>query len=265
MKPGTPHENPARNARSAYEGNRVYKVDSVSACERPGSTDYVDQLLSEKLNLVRRHLQEGRLVDLCCATGQHLWSLRLPEQDVIGIDFSLPFLLAAEKARSNVGVSNVMFIAADARSLPLASASVATVYSLSALYQVPEIDRVFAEVSRVLRPGGRCILDLGNSYSINSFCVRRYYTELPPSYAIPVTQMRDLFVRNEMRILEHRTFQILPLWAGRPRWLWPLLHPIWRRLFVKRFNGRMLDEWISSLPFVRRFAFRHVIVGEKLG
>jgi ubiquinone/menaquinone biosynthesis C-methylase UbiE len=265
MSPPSSDRHDDRAARAAYERNVTYKVDSVSGRENEGSTDYADRLLHEKLNVVRQHLQSGLLVDLCCATGQHIWSLRRPDQETIGLDFSVPFLLAADKARLAIGANDVAFVAADARCLPLPSASVGTLYSLSALYQVPEIEKVFAEISRVLRGGGRCILDLGNSRSINSFCVRGYYTELPRSYAIPVGRMRELFARNNMRIVEHRAFQILPLWAGRPRWLLPLLHPLWRWLLAKRVAGRMLDEWISSFPLLKPFAFRHLIVGEKVG
>ena len=256
---------PGKAARAAYESNQVYKANTVCGREREESSEYADRLLHEKLNLVRRHLQSGLLADLCCATGEHIWSVRRPEQEVIGLDFSVSFLLVAEKKRVAAGARGVAFIAADARSLPLRPGSVGTLYSLSALYQVPEIEKVFAEISRVLRRGGRCILDLGNSRSINSFCVRHYYQELPRSCAIPVARMRELFAQNDLRIVEHRAFQLLPLWAGRPRWLLPLLHPFWNWLLAKRLAGRMLDEWVSNFPPLRPFAFRHVIVGEKVG
>jgi hypothetical protein len=53
------------------------------------------------------------------------------------------------------------------------------------------------------------------------------------------------------------------MWGDRPWWLKPLLHPVWTRLLAIRIKGRMLDEWISSLPLLRRFAFRHVLLCEK--
>jgi len=63
--------------------------------------------------------------------------------------------------------------------------------------------------------------------------------------------------------VERRCFQILPLWAGLPKHLWFLLHPRWERIMRRRIAGRMLDEWVSSLPVVRQFAFRHVLVVRK--
>jgi SAM-dependent methyltransferase len=253
----------AASTRRAYESDATYKTATICGKEIRNSNEYSERLLNEKLDIVRRHLTDGLLVDLCCATGEHIWSLRRAGCPVVGLDFSIPFLNAAERKRHELKESGVSFVAADARSLPLASRSVSTIYSLSALYQVPDIERVIGEISRVLQKGGRCVLDLGNSQSINSYCVRHHYTELPASYHIPVARMRALCNDHGLRIIEHRAFQILPLWADRPRWLWPLLHPFWKWLLAKRVAGRMLDEWISNFWPLKQFAFRHVLVCEK--
>ena len=69
--------------------------------------------------------------------------------------------------------------------------------------------------------------------------------------------------QNGLSVIEHRAFQILPLWADRPGWLWPLLHPKWKKLMAHRVRGRMIDEWISNLPGLKSLAFRHIIVAEK--
>ncbi|HZV62101.1 MAG TPA: class I SAM-dependent methyltransferase [Methylophilaceae bacterium] len=199
------------------------------------------------------------MLDLCCATGDHIADLLTEGQQGIGIDFSLPFLQEARKKE----MPGITLLASDARALPLANESTGTVYSLSALYLVPDLDKVIKEIARVLMPGGRCILDLGNRDSLNSYCVRNYYTELPMSYHLPVSEMVRLCESNSLRVIEHRAFQILPLWAGRPRWLWPLLHPGWKRLMSNRIKGRMIDEWISGCKLLRRFAFRQLLVCEK--
>lgn len=250
-------------AREAFESGQLYPVDKVCRVQNADSIEYTERLLFDKLETVRRHLRDGLLVDLCCATGDHIRSVMPPNGDAVGLDFSLPFLVEAEQRRQARRDGKVNFISADAGKLPLASSSVATLYSLSALYLVPDLDRVLAEISRVLRVGGRCVLDLGNKNSLNSFCVRNYYTELPTSYHLSVSNMISLCEAHGLGIIEHRAFQILPLWAGRPRWLWPLLHPIWKRLLGARIGGRMIDEWICSVPGLRRLAFRHLLVCEK--
>jgi hypothetical protein len=81
--------------------------------------------------------------------------------------------------------------------------------------------------------------------------------------AIPINRMLELFEIDNISVIEHRAFQILPLWAGRPRWLWPLLHPGWKRIMRKRLHGKMIDEWVSGLHCLKSYAFRHLVVLEK--
>ena len=245
--------------RAAFEDGVLYPTATICAAAAKESPEYVERLLFDKLETIRRHNRGGLLVDLCCATGDHIPELRLRGQEALGLDFSLPFLQQAIKK-----IEETNFVAADARKLPIADNSVGLLYSLSSLYLVPDLDRVIEEVSRVLRPGGRCILDLGNRDSLNSYCVRCHYPELPTSYHLSVSEMIHLCQHNGLRIVEHRAFQLLPLWAGRPRWLWPLLHPTWKRIMAVRWRGRMLDEWVSSSWLFRNIAFRHRIVCEKI-
>ena len=244
--------------RAVFEGGALYPSATICATAAKESHEYTEKLLFDKLETIRRHNGGGLLVDLCCATGDHIPELRQRDQEALGLDFSFPFLQQAVNKRHEA-----RFIASDARMLPLANDSVGLLYSLSALYLVPNLDRVIAEVSRVLRHGGRCILDLGNCNSLNSYCVRHHYQELPTSYHLPVSEMIRLCQDNKLRIIEHRAFQLLPLWAGRPRWLWLLLHPVWKKLLGARIAGRMIDEWLCSLPLLRRLAFRHLLVCEK--
>ncbi|MBR0704818.1 class I SAM-dependent methyltransferase [Bradyrhizobium diazoefficiens] len=249
-------------AKIAYEGGEIYKSSTICAQADRNSPEYARRQLWDKIKLVRKHAQPGRLVDLCCATGAHLIELADLSKDAIGIDFSAPFIEKAKAAAATAGLHGLKFIEGDAREIPLDGASVATLYSLSSLYQVPDLNKVISEVARVLEVSGRCVLDLGNSRSLNSFCVSKY-SELPQSFHLPLPTILKMFPQNGLSVVEHRAFQILPLWADRPNWLWPLLHPKWKTLMGHRVHDRMLDEWISSLPVLKSFAFRHLIVAEK--
>lgn len=249
--------------KTAYQDGHLYRPETICIEAERDAADYTRRLLWEKMEMVRRHLQpSGLLVDLCCATGTHLRALAGGVDRALGIDFSEPFI---EKARQDAladGLSHLAFELGDAKDLPLEDHSVGTLYSFSSLYVIPGVDDVIAEITRVLAPGGRCILDLGNVRSLNSYCVRRY-TEWPPSFPLPLGEIRVMLARHGLTIVEHRAFQILPLWADRPNWLRPLLHPAWTSLLAKRIGGRMLDEWLSNLPGLKNLAFRQMIVAEK--
>lgn len=264
-----------RAARTAYEAGIQYRVETICSTPAPdgAAASYADRLLARKLELLRRHTprlaaertgterteRRARTVDLCCGTGGHLFARAGEIEEGIGIDFSRPFLAAARAEAVRRGTGQLRFVLGNARKLPLASASIDTLYSFSALYQVPGLADVVAETARVLRPGGVCVLDLGNARSLNAIALR-HYPELPRPCLLPVAELRALCTGSGLEILEHRAFQLLPLWAGRPRWMAPLLHPAWQRLFRARVAGRMLDEQIASLPGLRTLAFRHLFV-----
>lgn len=264
IQPSAPAQASAEeNLRRAYEAGNIYKADTVCNQLKKNSAEYNDRLLAEKLDTVRRHARPGLLVDLCCATGDHLFELSDVSDQCLGIDFSRPFIDRAREKAGRLGLKHVRFEVGNAKAMQLESSSVTTLYSLSALYQIPGIHEVFSEVARVLQAGGRCVLDLGNIRSLNAISVRAY-TELPPSFHLTVAEMQRLCASNGLRIIEHRRFQLLPLWSDKPRWLYPLLHPVWKKIMSKRIKGRMLDEWLCAAPVLRSFAFRHLIVCEKI-
>lgn len=251
-----------QSIRDAYEGGQIYKTETINLTPSEDAQSYVERLLADKIATIRKHARPGLLVDLCCGNGEHLFALETLNLESVGIDFSRPFVQRAREEAAKRNLTKMRFEVGDARQMPLADSSVTTLYSLSSLYIIPGVEDVLRDISRVLAPGGRCILDLANSRSLNSICVRAY-TELPPSFHMPVAEMKRLCALNGLHIVVHRRFQILPLWADKPRWLSPLLHPIWKSILSRRVGGRMLDEWISSMPVLRAFAFRHLLVCEK--
>ena len=93
------------------------------------------------------------VLDIATGTGRLRRALRLAESDarVVGLDHSRPMLL--EGARVAADGSRPL-IQADARSLPIASGAVDAVACLEALEFMPSMPAAFAEMARVLRPGG---------------------------------------------------------------------------------------------------------------
>jgi demethylmenaquinone methyltransferase/2-methoxy-6-polyprenyl-1,4-benzoquinol methylase len=121
--------------------------------------DRMNRLLTGRLDqrwrrdLVRA-LRVGRsntVLDLACGTGDFAELCRARGATVIGLDFSGGMLAAA---RSRLGRS-VDLVQGDALRLPLADASVDVAVSGFALRNFAALPPVFAELARVLRPGGR--------------------------------------------------------------------------------------------------------------
>lgn len=100
------------------------------------------------------------VVDLACGPANQLAMVaRLnPETNFIGVDLSPPMLEQAAELIARQGLTNVTFRFGDITNLDsFANASVDAVVSTMALHHLPTLDllcRTYAEVARILKPGG---------------------------------------------------------------------------------------------------------------
>jgi len=78
-----------------------------------------------------------------------------PGGRVTGIDMTPEMLAKARAAAAEMGATNVEFVEAEAERLPFADASFDVVISNGVIDLIPDKDAVFAELFRVLAPGGR--------------------------------------------------------------------------------------------------------------
>jgi arsenite methyltransferase len=104
-------------------------------------------------------LHPGEVVlDLGCGAGTDLLiaaQMVGPEGRAIGIDMTPAMLDRARESAAAMGLANVELHESLIESLPLEDASVDVVTSNGVIDLVPDKDAVFAELDRVLRPGGR--------------------------------------------------------------------------------------------------------------
>ena len=104
-------------------------------------------------------LQPGeRVLDLGCGAGTDSLVAALmvgPGGRVTGIDMTPEMLAKARAAAGELAVENVEFVEGEAEQLPFGDASFDVVISNGVIDLIPDKDAVFAELHRVLVPGGR--------------------------------------------------------------------------------------------------------------
>jgi SAM-dependent methyltransferase len=104
-------------------------------------------------------IEEGATVlDLGCGAGTDLLiaaQMAGPEGKAIGIDMTPLMLERARRSAAEMGLETVELHEGLIESLPLDERSVDIVISNGVIDLVPDKDAVFAEIDRVLRPGGR--------------------------------------------------------------------------------------------------------------
>jgi SAM-dependent methyltransferase len=77
------------------------------------------------------------------------------EGSVTGVDMTPEMIAKARASAARLGAENVEFVESEAEKLPFADASFDVVISNGVIDLIPDKDAVFAELFRVLRPGGR--------------------------------------------------------------------------------------------------------------
>jgi SAM-dependent methyltransferase len=130
----------------------------------------------------------GRLLDLCCGTGRHALPLAQRGYAVVGLDR----MARALDVLGTTGVRPVDRVQADMRALPIRDGSVDAVICMWQSFGqfAPHVNRaVLADVQRVVRPGGRLVLDVYD---------RAFHERLPGHRVLQ---------RGRQTIVEERRFQ----------------------------------------------------------
>jgi SAM-dependent methyltransferase len=108
------------------------------------------------------HLEEGETVlDLGSGAGFDCFLASKevgPQGQVIGVDMTPDMIERARRAAAAGSYENVEFRLGEIEALPLPDNSVDAVISNCVLNLSPNRDRVFAEILRVLKPGGRIMI-----------------------------------------------------------------------------------------------------------
>ncbi len=128
------------------------------ACWRGSDLGRITEYLERRLMLdLIGDVSAQRLLDIGCGDGDFTLDLARRGATVTGIDASADMITAARKKLGGDG-PDVTFDVAEAHTLPFADASFDIVVAMTILCFVRDAAPVFAEISRVLRPGGRLVI-----------------------------------------------------------------------------------------------------------
>lgn len=138
-----------------------------------GWYDFLNHLLSLGQDVWWRHQlvravnppRDGRVLDLAAGTLDVSRELlrQYPDLRVAALDFALPMLAVGKRRKlSGDRAERIFPVQADGRALPLPDASMDAATIAFGIRNILPREAAYAEILRVLRPGGRfCILEFG--------------------------------------------------------------------------------------------------------
>jgi 2-polyprenyl-3-methyl-5-hydroxy-6-metoxy-1,4-benzoquinol methylase len=108
----------------------------------------------------------ARVLDAGCGTGEKaLHMASLGPAEVVGIDLSSASVRHAQDNAARFGVRNVTYRTGSLLELPFPDDSFDIVHSMGVLHHTADARRGFAELARVLKPGGIVMVSLYNSFA----------------------------------------------------------------------------------------------------
>jgi SAM-dependent methyltransferase len=119
----------------------------------PHTREYLSYL-DRALEVVIGERPIGIAAEICCGAGEAFPLLGTGIARGVGVDISAAMLAAARRKNPDPRFS---FVQGDATRLPLADAAFDTVFMLGGIHHVNDRAALFAEIARILKPGGRFV------------------------------------------------------------------------------------------------------------
>jgi ubiquinone/menaquinone biosynthesis C-methylase UbiE len=123
------------------------------------SAVHKDKVVLDRLVELAHMRPTDRVLDVATGTGHTAFAFAPHVHDVIATDITPEMLLEGERMRDEGRIRNVQFQLADAHDLPFENESFDVVTCRRAAHHFVDVGRALREMCRVLRPGGRLVID----------------------------------------------------------------------------------------------------------
>lgn len=156
------------------------------------------------------------VLEVGCGTGRYAGKIAESNRVVIALDISLRMLRKAKhRLQKDTGAGRIHAVQGDGENIPLRNDSVSGLICTLTFDHFEDCELGASEFSRVLKPGGLCILSTFSSRTLSDFQRRLglpsdkifFETEdMPPTLVHEaghsVDEVKTLFARNDLRLLD---------------------------------------------------------------
>ena len=123
------------------------------------SAVHKDKVVLDRLVELAHVQPTDRVLDVATGTGHTAFAFAPHVREVIATDLTPEMLVEGRRMKDEDGIINVEFQLADAHDLPFEDESFDVVTCRRAAHHFTDIRRALREMRRVLRPGGRLVID----------------------------------------------------------------------------------------------------------
>lgn len=179
---------------------RIARQFSKAAMTYDGAADVQADIAFDALNLLPSTI--GSVLDIGCGTGRVTRILSQRSQQTWGMDIAQGMVSFAQHAIPEP----IHWLTADAEHLPFQNASFDSVYSSMALQWCENLELVFREIYRVLKPGKSAVLAIMSEGSFHQLTSSwQSIDQQPHVNRFPTAEYLVQLAKTERFIVEHQT------------------------------------------------------------